>query len=213
MGAKWKKGVNNIVAVDLGKDDIYGLDKNTFQCFYIGPDGVAVDVGPFDEFIKSIDEPATTNLVSDVGDLSIGTKEIPVEDASGFKKGMVVTIANSNVYFYVEEVDTSNNILIARRGISKNVVNSGQEVYQVGNTGVYGCNVTLDNTGVYFFIIKNPSIGLMNKTAKVEVVEYDESDLYKKANELSSKLDGISDTIGSLDGTGSITSVDGEIIV
>jgi hypothetical protein len=190
--AKWKVGKQNTIAIDLGKDDIYGLDGATFNCFYGNPDGTTTDVGDFSEFIKSIDSPQTCNAS---GDTAQGSTDIPVDDVTGFEKGMVVKVKDKEIYFYVEAVDTDNNILTARKPISGDIAD-GDELDQVGNTGVYGRGVTIDTVGIHFFVISNPSIGLMNKSTKVEVVEHDEEDIYDKLDTIEDKLD----SLGGVDG-------------
>ena len=192
MGAIWKKGKANTIAIDLGRDDIYGLDGATFQCFYGNPDGTTTDVGDFAEFIKPIDDPKTCKAN---GDTAKGSTDIAVDDASGFEKGMVVKVKDKDIYFYVEAVDTDNNILTARKPISGDIAD-GDELDQVGNTGVYGRLVTIDTVGIHFFVIRNPSIGLMNKSTKVEVVEHDEEDIYSKLDTIENKLD----SLGGVDG-------------
>jgi hypothetical protein len=192
MGAIWKKGKANTIAIDLGRDDIYGLDGATFQCFYGNPDGTTTEVGDFAEFIKPIDNPQTCKAN---GDTTKGNTDIPVDDVTGFEKGMVVKVKDKDIYFYVEAVDTDNNILTARKPISGDIAD-GDELDQVGNTGVYGRGVTIDTVGIHFFVISNPSIGLMNKSTKVEVVEHDEEDIYSKLDTIENKLD----SLGGVDG-------------
>jgi len=192
MGAIWKKSKENRVAIDLGREDIYGIDGTTFQCFYGNPDGTTTNVDNFEEFIKNIDSPESANSV---GDQSAGTKDINVDDASGWEVGFVAKIDGKDEYYYVEKVDTDNNILTFRKGLKTDLADN-TAINQVGNTGVYGTNVTIDTVGVHLFVISNPSIGLFNKSNKVEVVDYDENDVMDKLNEIEDKID----SLGAVDG-------------
>jgi len=200
--AIWKVGKQNTIGIDLGRDDIYGLDGATFNCFYGNPDGTTTEVGDFSEFIKPIDAPQTCNAN---GDTAKGNTDISVDDVTGFKKGMVVKVKDKEIYFYIEAIDTDNNILTARKPISADIAD-GDELDQVGNTGVYGRGVTIDTVGIHFFVINNPSVGLMNKSTKVEVKEHDEDDIYSKFDGVENKLDAIDNKLDSLGG------VDGVII-
>ena len=192
MSAIWKKGKPDTVAIDLGKKDIYGLDGSTFQCFYGNPDGTTTDVGTFSEFVKDISDPQSCTAS---GGSDKGTKDVKVDDVTGWKVGMVAKVKDKNIYFYVEAVNTDDNILTARNALSDDIAD-GDKIDEVGNTGVYGTNVTLDVLGIHFFVIRNPSIGLMNKSKKVEVVEYDDTDVINKLEDIEDKIDNL----GGIDG-------------
>jgi len=194
MSAIWKKGVANSIGVDLGKDDIYGLDGDTFKCFYGNPDGTTTDVTGFSEFVKDIANPATCKAN---GDTAQGSKDIPVDDVSGWEVGMVAKVSGKDIYFYIESIDTANNILTARKGISGDIADQ-DDITQVGNTGVYGASVTIDTTGIHFFVLSNPSIGLLNKSVKVEVVEHDDEDVMDKLEEIENKIGGLNGVDGVL---------------
>jgi len=187
MSAIWKKGKQNTVAIDLGDEDIYGVDGSTFQCFYGNPDGTTTDVGEFSEFIKQIDNPASCKSS---GAHDAGEKDIKVDDASGWEVGFVAKIKDKDEYYYVEAVDTDNNIITLRKGLKSDLAD-GTEINQVGNTGVYGRGVTINTTGIHFFVIRNPSIGLDNWSDKVEVIEHDEEDIYNKLDNIERKLGGV----------------------
>jgi len=192
MSAIWKKGKPDTVAIDLGKKDIYGLDGSTFQCFYGNPDGTTTDVGTFSEFVKDISDPQSCTAS---GGSDKGTKDVKVDDVTGWKVGMVAKVKDKNIYFYVEAVNTDDNILTARNALSDDIAD-GDEIDEVGNTGIYGTSVTLDVLGIHFFVIRNPSIGLMNKSKKVEVVEYDDTDVINKLEDIEDKIDNL----GGIDG-------------
>jgi len=185
MAAEWKVGVYNTFAIDLGKDDIYGLAGGSFDAYYVNNDGEVVNIGDLDEAIKPLDNPASTTLSADV---SNGDTEIPVDDASGFSKGMVVKVGEN--YIYVQSVNTDDNILTARRPL-KQSANSGDNVDQVGNTGIYGTKIKMTTTGSFIFVVNNPTIDLMNKAKKIQVINNTTSDVYNKLLDIEEKIDTI----------------------
>ena len=185
MAAEWKINVYNSFAIDLGKNDIYGLVGDSFDAYYVNNAGEVVNIGDLDEAIKPLDNPASTTLSADV---SSGDTEIPVDDASGFSKGMVAKVGSA--YFYVQSVDTTNNILTARAPITDSA-SSGDNVDQVGNTGIYGTKVKMTEIGSYIFVINNPSIDLMNRATKIQVIRHTTSEVYDKLVDIEDKIDTI----------------------
>ena len=187
MAATWKVNAYHPIAIDLGKDDIYGLDGSTFNAYYIDKDGNVVNLPTLQEGIKPIDNPASAKAAEDV---AAGSVNIPVDDASGFSKGMVVKVKDKDIYFYVEAVDTDNKILSARKPISGDIAKD-DELDQVGNTGIYGTKFKFTEPGEYFVIINNPSIDLMNRGIKINAVRHDEEDIYSKIEQLEDKVDAL----------------------
>jgi len=175
MATLWRKGVQNNVTLDLSTDDLYG--KTGFECVYAyaGSSTVnTVDSGEWSETIKPVD----ANSCTADGNTDAGTTKISVKDTnddnkvSNFKKGDVIKVKDKDIYFYVEEVNADEGYLIARNPISGDIAD-GDELDRVGNTGVYGMKIKLDDTGVVTFIVSNPSIGLENEVLTVEVSDYD----------------------------------------
>jgi len=198
MAAKWKRNTYNPIAIDLGKKDIYGLDGDSFEAYYVDNDGNVVDIAPLNEAIKPIDDPASCKAS---GDTEKDNKDVAVDDASNFKVGMVVKIKDKEEYYYIEAIDTDNNILTFRSGLKTDLAD-GTEINQVGNTGIYGTKVKIDEAGSYFFVVNNPSIGLMNKSIKVQVMQHNEDDVYGRVDRVLNKLDDLEEKLDlSVDGT------------
>lgn len=206
MSAIWKEKEKNILAIDLGVRDIYGLDPTTFKFGYFNSEGVytKIDSDNISEAIKTVEE---NSCLAD-GDTPKGNTDIKVKDkdddnkVSNFNKGDVIKVKDKEIYFYVSKVDTDNNIISSRRPISEDI-EDGDELQRVGNTGLYGATFSLDTEGIYFGIINNPSIDLMNRSIKIKVEKYTEKNTYQKLQDLEIKINDIDnkvDSIGGVDG-------------
>lgn len=206
MSAKWKLGVKDTLAIDLGPKDIYGLNPATFEFGYFNSDGsyTKIDSDDVSEIIKDVED---NSCLAD-GDTAKGSIDIKVKDkdddnkVSNFNKGDVIKVKDKEIYFYVEKVDTDNNIISARRPISGDIAD-GDELQRVGNTGVYGASFAINETGIHFAIINNPSIDLLNKSTKIMVKEHTEDDTFQKVKSIESKIDNLNnklDSIGGVDG-------------
>jgi hypothetical protein len=187
MAATWKINAYHQIAIDLGKDDIYGLDGSTFEAYYVDKDGNVVNLPTFQEGIKPIDDPKSAKTTEDV---EAGSVDIPVDDADGFKKGMVINVEGTSYYYYIEKVNTDDNILTVRKPL-KAQISSDTTLKQVGNTGIYGTKFKFTDTGQYFVIINNPSIDLMNRAIKIRAVRHSDQDIYDKIEQLEDKIDAL----------------------
>jgi hypothetical protein len=187
MAATWKVNAYHPIAIDLGKDDIYGLDGDTFEAYYLDKDGNVVNLPTLSEAIKPIDSPASAKATEDV---AAGSVDIPVDDASGFSKGMVINVDGTSYYYYIEKVDTDNKILTVRKPLEAQI-SSDTTLNQVGNTGIYGTKFKFTESGEYFVIINNHSIDLMNRGVKIKVVQHSEEDIYDKVEQLKDKVDAL----------------------
>ena len=176
MATLWKKGQTNNLVLDLTTDDIYGASG--FECIYAkAGDSTQYSINSSDwsESIKSIDD---NNCTAD-GDTAAGATKIKVKDTddnnkvSNFNKGDVAKVKNKDIYFYITEVDSDNGYLYVRNPTSDDIAD-GDEIDRVGNTGVYGVDVKLNDTGIWTFIVSNPSIDMENEVVKVEVSDYDD---------------------------------------
>ena len=207
MSAVWKKDVENSVAIDIGKEDIYGLDGATFEFGYFSPDGSYTKLDNVEEKIKTVE---ANSCLAD-GDTVKGSIDIKVKDkddnnkVSNFNKGDVIKVKDKEIYFYVENVDTDNNIITARRPISGDIAD-GDELDRVGNTAIYATSFKLDEVGIYFVVISNPSINLMNRSTKIEVIEFDEDDTNKKLKNIESVVNSMNDKLDVISG------IDGVVI-
>lgn len=201
MSGIWKKGTANRVGIDLGKTDVYGVASDTFQAGYFDSDNNYTAISGLTEQIKSVE----ANSCKANGATSKGSLDIPVEDTddnnkvANFKKGDVIKVKDKDIYFYVENVDTNNNVITARRPISGDIAD-GDELDRVGNTGLYATNVTIDNVGVYFVVISNPTIGLLNRSAKIEVAEHTDEDIYTQMEIIGNVINDVNTKIDSIDG-------------
>jgi len=208
MAQTWMVGEEQLLAIDLSPYDIYGASG--FQLLIKEKDATeATPVeGDFTEVIEAISSPVSTTLASNA---SAGSTEIVVSDASAFTVGMRVKIANSEIK-YVAGVDTVNNKLIFRRPL-KTDYSSGSSVVQVGNTGIYERKLTLNSVGQYILIVNNPSIGLLNESTKVYVVDKDlrtiSDQIATHDSIVNNKLDEVLNNLGS----GGGATLSGRLIV
>ncbi len=195
MAAKWKKGVKNTFAIDLGFDDIYGLAGDSFNTYIKGANGT-LKVDALNEVVVDIDNPVSAKVD---GDTSANSTKVKYKNESAdFKKGMVVNIGGQ--LRYIQDVDTNSKTITLRKPLSADV-QDGADIKQVGNTGIYEASVTLDEVGFYWIVINNPSINLFNETQKIEVVDYDDSDIMNKIADntdlLVNKMNEIEDELKS----------------
>ena len=179
--AKWKLNKANNIAVDLGNDDIYGATG--FKCVVSKPDGTQETLTDFSEAVVSIASPESCKASGD----QTNTKVVAVDDASGFEVGMVAKVKDKEIYFYIEAVDTTNNTLTARNTITATIADA-DEIDQVGNTGFYQKDYTPDSEGLYYFIVSNPTIGLQNEVAKVEVIISDDENVLEAISKLDADV-------------------------
>jgi len=184
-------GKKQAIALDLGKRDIYGASG--FTVLY-GREGDGAPVVEHDA-MKELIAPIEDNSCLADGDTPAGSDKVKVKDkdddnkVSNFKKGDVVRIKDTNNYFYIAKVDADNGYLYPRFELEFDI-SDGAELERVGNTGVYQyTNFKPEKAGRYIFIIKNPSIDLMNKSKVIEVVEHNEDIIYNKLVEIEEKLE------------------------
>lgn len=182
MATKWKVGVQNSVAIDLGNDDIYGATG--FKCVVNAKNKNQEVLTDFSEGMVKIDNPQSATCSEDTTD----TRDIPVDDVTGWEVGMVAKVKDKNIYFYVQSIDTDNNILTARKTVTDTIAKD-DEIDQVGNTGLYGALYIPNIVTTHYFLISNPSIDLLNEVARVEVVEHTDDDVFKKLEDIEKQLD------------------------
>lgn len=191
----WKKDVENTIEIDLGSKDVYGAEDG-FVLFTKFQDESAPtkQTISFSELVEEIASPVS---VSTTADLSAGAVTIPVDDTSNISAGMRFSDGSSNI-FYVEVVGTDS--IVIRRGLKADIAND-TTLTQVGNLGIYEAKFTPTKTGALVFLVSNPTIGLQNETAKVQVVNdlVDDvaGDIAVAKNEIISKLDNIADSVGA----------------
>ena len=184
-------GKKQAIALDLGKRDIYGASGFTIIYAREGDDAPTIKQDAMTELIAPVED---NSCLAD-GDTPAGSDRVKVKDkdddnkVSNFKVGDVVRIKDTDNYFYIAKVDADNGYLYPRFELEFDIA-ADAELERVGNTGVYQFKqFKPEKAGRYIFIIKNPSIGLMNKSKVVEVVEHNEDSLYEKLQEIENKLE------------------------
>jgi len=189
--SKWVVGRSEVIGVDLGKDDVYGKDS-TFNVIVANPKAGIEDKfeGVMTEVVVEVD--ALSSKAS--GDTPVGSTKITVDDATNWKKGFVAKVDGKDIYFYVEDVDTTNNILYARKPISDSIAD-GDTINRVGNTGVYKMEYTPKSIGKYLVVINNPSIDLLNISKAVECVAHDEDMIYDAIKSVENKIDNFTGSV------------------
>jgi len=188
MAAVWQVNEKNAIVLDLSTDDLYG--KSGFRGL-VGKEGSnegpqSIDSSKWSEGIRPIDN----NNCTANGDTKAGATKISVKDTddnnkvSNFNKGDVFKVKDKDIYGYIEKVDSDNGYLYVRNPITGDIAD-GDEIDRVGNTGVYGCELTFDETGHYTVLVDNPSIDLQNEVLKIEVTD------------VNNKIDKILDAVGA----------------
>jgi hypothetical protein len=178
MTTEWNLNEVSPLTLDLQDDDLYGVSGFRCSYAYVGSSEInTIDPDSWKEAILPIDEPKS---IKSVGDVVKGSKAITVDSVDGIEIGMVFKVKDIDQFFYVENIDTDNKVLYARREFTKDI-SDGSELNQVGNTGVYSTTYTPTKTGIITFIANNPSIKLQNTVLKVKVTdEYDRLDNINK---------------------------------
>ena len=199
----WKIDVENKLGFDLGKDDIYGIEPSSWEVYYTNNDGSITAIDGLTEVIKPIESAATTTVSAS----EIGNKVIEVEDTTDFAVGMVINVKDTDMFFYIDEVTESS--LVVRKPVTEDI--NDKELKQVGNTGFYSNIAVMSEVGQRFLVINNPSLGIMNRMTKIDVIDTDDNDVVNTIEEkyklLKDKLDIIDADMLRKD------DVDGEIIV
>jgi len=174
MAAVWQVNEKNAIVLDLSTDDIYGASG--FRGL-VGKEGSnegpqSIDSNKWSEVVRPIED---NNCKAD-GDTLAGATKIKVKDTddnntvANFNKGDVFKVKDKDIYGYIEKVDTDNGYLYVRNPITGDIAD-GDEIDRVGNTGVYSCELTFNETGHYTVLVDNPSIDLQNEVLKIEVTD------------------------------------------
>jgi len=138
------------------------------------------------EIVETIASPAESTVDAAA---AAGTKQITVQSGGGISDGMVFEDANGNKY-YVEKV--VGDVIYTKFPISEGI-GYGDTLTQVGNTGIYSIELTINTAGNYGIYISNPSINLRSKgiqyTIKEIVLEDVDSKLNAEFATLNAKID------------------------
>jgi len=203
----WKKDVENTIEIDLGLSDIYGASGFNLYTKFADEDTPTKQDVTFSELVEDIGDGLT---ITASGDTPKGSYTIGISDTSKVEVGMRFKVKDKDIYFYVTQVnDDSVNV---RKATSGDIAD-GDEINQVGNMGIYEAKFTPNKLGALVFMVNNPSIGLQNETAKVQVVTNLVDDVAVAVgndyNALDSKLSDIQASLG----TAGATIVRGNLIV
>jgi len=148
------------------------------------------------EIAESIVAPATSTVDAAA---AAGAKQVVVQSGGGIVDGMVFEDASGNKY-YVENV--IGDIIHLKFPLSDGIA-FGDTLTQVGNTGIYKIELTINALGNFGIYISNPSINLRSKgiqyTIKDVVLEDVDAKLDAEFADINSKLDGITASMANSD--------------
>jgi len=144
------------------------------------------------EIVEDIASPETSTADAAA---AVGAKSIQVQSGGGLLDGMVFADANGNKC-YIESVvgDTINLKFPLSQAIAY-----GDTLTQVGNTGIYKIELTVNAIGNYGIYVSNPSIGLRSKgiqyTIKDVVLEDVDNKLDTEFSTINAKLNELHNEI------------------
>jgi len=140
------------------------------------------------EITETIATPGTATVDAAA---AAGTKQITVQSGGGIEDGMVFADGNGNKY-YVDKV--VGDVLTLKFGLLDGIA-YGDTLTQVGNTGIYKIELTINSAGNFGIYIANPSINLRSKgiqyTMKDVVLEDVDAKLDTEFAAINAKLDSI----------------------
>ncbi len=140
------------------------------------------------EIVETIATPGTSTVDAAA---AAGTKQITVQSGGGILDGMVLEDANSNKY-YVENV--IGDVIHLKFPLAEGIA-FGDTLTQVGNTGIYKIELTINTLGNFGIYIANASINLRSKgiqyTIKDVVLEDVDAKIDAEFAAVNSKLDDI----------------------
>lgn len=202
MATTWKINTDNTVTIDLSPYDVYAATGFTLKYKKYGG-ALTTSASVFTEIIETVSSVTITINAN----FDAGATSITVSDASAVAIGHVYKTGTQ--YFYVTSI--SGNTLNLRRPL-KNPITASATATRQGNTGVYEAVLNLNAIGQYTVIISNPTIGLLNEIAKLEVINNTIDDVSSQINSnnisTTTKLDSIATAVGALD-----VAMSGKLIV
>ena len=166
--SNWYVNKENLVTICLGSYGVYGKESG-FKLYYrySTDDTLTKSDVSFKEEKEDISDPV--NVKAD-GDTNKGSTQIKVDDASDVKKGMRYKVKDKDIYFYVEDVDTDNNILTTRYKTTDDI-KDGDELDQVGNTGTYSAKLTFSSTGSIIIMVRHIDLDIDFEPTVIEVTD------------------------------------------
>jgi hypothetical protein len=140
------------------------------------------------EIVEVIDNPATSTVDAAA---AAGAKQIVVQSGGGIADGMVFEDANGNKYY----VDTVVGDTIHLKFPLSAGIGFGDTLTQVGNTGIYKIELTINNVGNFGIYVSNASINLRSKgiqySMKDVVLEDVDTKIDTEFAAINSKLDSM----------------------
>ena len=144
----WNKDEENILTVDLNTYGIYGKKDNfTLYYKYKDDDKLTKSNISFDEVLEDIGDGTSCTVQEDSSD-----KKIKVDDVSKLDIGMRMKVKDKDIYLYIEDLDTDNNIIYTRYKVK---VSKDDELDQVGNTGIYQAKLKFSTVGKLILLVRN----------------------------------------------------------
>ena len=135
------------------------------------------------EIVDVIDTPATSTVDAAAAE---GAKQITVQSGGGITDGMVFEDANGNKY-YVEEV--TGDVLKLKFPLTQGIA-FGDTLTEVGNSGIYKIELTINAPGNYGVYIANSSINLRSKG-----IQYTVKDIV--VDDIATKIDILADSLNT----------------
>jgi malate/lactate dehydrogenase len=145
-------------------------------------DGTITTVaGDATEIVETIASPGTATVDAAA---ALKDKSIVVQSGHSLADGMVFEDANGNKY-HIDSVvgDTINLKFPLVQAIA-----FGDTLTQVGNTGIYKIEITINDAGNYGIYISNPSIGLRSKGIQYTIKDIVIEDIADKIDTMAASL-------------------------
>jgi len=149
-----------------------------------------------EEIIEEIDSPATATVDQAA---AAGSRQIVVQSGSTLQDGMVFKDENNNMY-YISKIE--GNTIYTKFPLKEDIA-YGSTLTQVGNTGIYMVEVTINEVGSFGVYISNPSIDLRTKGIQYTIKEIMLEDVAQSIEDnfstVNQKLDSIQASLENAD--------------
>jgi hypothetical protein len=164
----WEVNKDNEIIIDLNSYSIYNKQDN-FKLFYKyqGDNTLNSYDTDFSEIIEEVND-LTINATTNSND-----NKVYVDDVSDVEVGMRFKVKDKEIYFFVEDIDTDNNIIYTRYPIN-DLIQKDDEINRVGNTGIYQTIMNLDKVGKVLIYPRNDIDNIDIDVLFVEVAEKNE---------------------------------------
>ncbi len=159
----------------------FGASNFVTKIVNLGDNTITTAANDGVEIIEVITTPETS--IVDIA-AAAGTRQITVQSGGGITDGMVLEDAVGNKY-YVEKIigDVIHLKFALLQGIA-----FGDTLTQVGNTGLYKIELTINTAGNFGIYVSNPSINLRTKGLQYTIKEIVIEDIADKIDTLADSL-------------------------